>query len=78
MRYLLRMLGLRAMSHTRKLTLIAAVRRIEEAKLKATKILKSDKFLADSHWEVVAGRTLLRFPVEGDEDEEAQVRESSG
>ncbi len=68
------MLGLRDISHARKLALIAAVRRIDEAKVKATKILKSDKFLVDSHWEIVAQRTVLNFSVGDDLDEDVEVR----
>jgi len=73
LRYLLKMLGMMDISHARKLSLVAAIRRIEESKVKATKILKSDKFLADSHWEVVAERTVMNFPMQDEINDDMLV-----
>ena len=49
-----------------------AIRRINDAKARAVRILKIDRFLADSHWEVVEEKTVIENPFDSD-DEELEV-----
>lgn len=56
-------------SNARRLTVATAVRRINEAKQRAVSMLKSDRFLADAHWEIVEKRTLMEDPYHRNDDE---------
>ncbi len=69
-RYLLDTLGLSDISHARRLTMMTAIRRITEAKSKAIRLLKSDRFLADAHWDIVDRKTVIENPFDSDGDEE--------
>ena len=69
--YLLDTVGLSEISNSRRLSMVTAVRRINEAKVKAINMLKSDRFLSDAHWEVVEEMTTIENPFE--EDEEIEV-----
>jgi sodium/hydrogen exchanger 10/11 len=70
-RYLLDTLGLSDISNARRLTMTTAIRRITEAKVKSMRLLKSDRFLADAHWEIVDRKTEIENPFEsGGEEEE--------
>ena len=68
--YLLDCLGLSDISNARQLTLITAVHHIEDTKLKAISVLKSDKFLADANWDIVAERTAIDLPIQDDDDDD--------
>lgn len=69
-RYLLDTLGLSDISNARRLTMVTAIRRITHAKNKAMRLLKSDRFLADAHWEVVDRRTVIENPFDSDDEDE--------
>ena len=69
-RYLLDTLGLSDISNARRLTMVTAIRRITEAKGKAMRLLKSDRFLADAHWEVVDRKTVIENPFDSDQEDE--------
>ena len=72
-RYLLDTLGLSDISNARRVTMMTAIRRIMEAKIKAIRLLKSDRFLADAHWDVVDSTTEIENPFDSDgEGEEVQ------
>ena len=59
---LLKALGMSDISNARRLTVATAVRRINEAKQRAVSLLKSDRFLADAHWEIVEKKTTIEDP----------------
>ena len=59
---LLKALGMSDISHAQRMTMTTAVRRINEAKSRAISMLKSDRFLADAHWEMVDKRTEIDDP----------------
>ena len=61
-RYLLDSLGLLDISNARRLTMATAICRINESKSKAIRLLKSDRFLVDAHWEVVQEKTIIENP----------------
>lgn len=69
-RYLLDTLGLSDISHARRLTMVTAIHRITDAKIKAMRLLKSDRFLADAHWDVVDRKTVIDNPFDSDGDDE--------
>lgn len=56
-------------SNARRLTVATAVRRINEAKQRAVSMLKSDRFLADAHWEIVEKKTMMEDPYHRNDDE---------
>ena len=66
---LLKALGMSDISTARRLTVATAVRRINEAKQRAISMLKSDRFLADAHWEIVEKKTLMEDPYHRNDDE---------
>ena len=68
--HLLDALGMSDISHARRLTMMTAVRRITEAKAKAMRLLKSDRFLADAHWDVVDKKTVIENPFDSDEEDD--------
>ena len=74
LKYLLKLLGMSDISIARRLTMATAVRRVLEAKTRAIGMLKSDRFLADSDWDIVERKTELSDPY-SQEDEEMEVRE---
>ena len=59
---LLKALGMSDISNARRLTVATAVKRINDAKQRAISMLKSDRFLADAHWEIVEKKTLIEDP----------------
>ena len=73
-RFLLDTLGLSDISNARRLTVATAVRRINESKIKAMRILKSDRFLADAHWDVVDRKTVIENPFDSEDEEDEEVR----
>ena len=72
-RYLLDTLGVSDISNARRLNMMTAIRRINETKAKTVRLLKSDRFLADAHWEVVDYKTHIDNPFDSG-DEEDKVR----
>ena len=68
--YLLDTLGLSDISNARRVTMTTAIRRITDAKVRALRLLKSDRFLADAHWEVVDRKTVIENPFDSDDEEE--------
>ena len=66
---LLKALGMSDISNARRLTVATAVRRINEAKQRAISMLKSDRFLADAHWEIVEKKTMMEDPYHRNDDE---------
>ena len=72
-KYLLDTLGLSDISNARRLTMVTAIRRINEAKAKAMRLLKSDRFLADAHWDVVDRKTVIDNPFDSEDEEENNV-----
>ena len=56
-------------SNARRLTVATAVRRINEARQRAISMLKSDRFLADAHWEIVEKKTMMEDPYHRNDDE---------
>ena len=59
---LLKALGMSDISNARRLTVATAVKRINDAKQRAVSMLKSDRFLADAHWEIVEKNTTIEDP----------------
>ena len=64
---LLKALGMSDISNARRLTVATAVKRINDAKQRAVSMLKSDRFLADAHWEIVEKKTLIEDPYSNDD-----------
>ena len=60
--HLLKALGMSDISHARRVTMATAVRRVQEAMVRAISMLKSDRFLADARWEIVEWRTEIEDP----------------
>ena len=66
---ILKALGMSDISNARRLTVATAVRRINEARQRAISMLKSDRFLADAHWEIVEKKTMMEDPYHRNDDE---------
>lgn len=64
---ILKALGMSDISNARRLTVATAVKRTNDAKQRAISMLKSDRFLADAHWEIVEKKTLIEDPYSNNE-----------
>ena len=67
--YLLKFLGMSEISHAKKLAMAQAVKRVQEAQLRAMSMLKSDHFLADANWPMVEKSTFVDDPYRDTEEE---------
>ena len=71
-KYLLQGLGMSDISTAKRITMATAVRRVQEATVRAISMLKSDRFLADANWVIVEWKTYLEDPYV-DQYEEIEV-----
>ena len=71
-KYLLKALGMSDISNARRLTMSTAVRRVREAQQRAISMLRSDRFLADAHWELVEKTTVIDDPYCRDDSDDVR------